>query len=62
MLQKHKNMKEIILVYANFEEYSRAYTRYESAGFDVAVVVGMEYAISIDGDKVAWVDIVCNNM
>jgi len=55
-------MKKIILVYDNFEDYSMAYTKYESAGFDVAVVVGMEYAISIDGDKVAWVDIVCNNI
>ena len=50
-------MKKIILIFNSWEEYSAAYKKYQSEGFEVAVVAGLENAISIEGSQVAWLDI-----
>ena len=45
-------MKNIIIAYDTAEEYSKAYTDLKAAGFNVAVVVGMELALTVKGEEV----------
>jgi hypothetical protein len=51
-------MKKIIIVYDDVEEYQLAYRKYTEGGFSVSVVVGIELALCIQGDEVAWLSIV----
>lgn len=51
-------MKKIIIVYDNVEEYQLAYRKYTADGFNVSVCVGIELALCIQGDEVAWLSIV----
>ena len=50
-------MKKVIIQYGNFDEYSKAYSDFEARGFNVAVVMGLEFAISINADEIAWLTI-----
>ena len=51
-------MKSIIIQYKNIEEYSRAYKDFESRGFNVAVVLGMELSLTIKGEEIGWLTII----
>ena len=51
-------MKKIVLIYNSWEEYSVAYKKYESRGFEVAVVAGIENAISLNASEIDYIAIV----
>lgn len=54
-------MKKVIIVYNTVEEYQSAYRNFNQDGFDVSVVVGIELALCIQGDEIAWLTIVNAN-
>lgn len=51
-------MKKVIIFYNTVEEYQAAYRNLKQGGFDVSVVVGVELALCIQGDEIAWLTIV----
>ena len=50
-------MKNVIIQYSTVDEYSRAYKDFTERGINVSVVIGMELALTIKGEEIAWLTI-----
>ena len=50
-------MKNVIIQYSTVDEYSRAYKDFTERGINVSVVIGIELALTIKGEEIAWLTI-----